>query len=247
MFIDSHCHIEEDEAKEYVDNAINNDVKIMINAATDLKSSVEAINLSRKYPSVFACIGVHPEEVRDFDFNMAPFEEMCKDNKVVAIGEIGLDYYYEKDTRDLQIKVFREFLSLAERNNLPVVIHSRNATDDTLRIIKEYKVKGVIHCFSGSIETAREYIKLGFVLGIGGVVTFKNSKLIEVLKEIPFEYIILETDSPYLSPEPFRGQTNESKNIKVIAEYLSDKLSTNIDEIREKTTSNVFRIFDKIS
>ena len=245
MFIDSHCHIEE-EAKSYVENAVNNNVKIMINAATDLESSKKAIDLARMYPGVFACIGVHPEEVKDFNFDMKPFEEMVNDKKVVAIGEIGLDYYYEKDTRDLQIKVFREFLSLAQRFNLPVVIHSRNATDDTLRILKEYKVKGVIHCFSGSIETAREYIKLGFVLGIGGVVTFKNSKLIDVIREIPLEYIVLETDSPYLSPEPFRGTINESKNIVTIANFLSEHLSKNIDEIREKTTSNVLRIFDKI-
>ncbi len=247
MFIDSNCHIEEDVAEKYVDNAINNNVKIMINAATDLKTSIEALELSRKYPSVFTCIGVHPEEVKEFDFDMKPFRDMISNNKVVAIGEIGLDYYYEKDTRDLQIKVFREFLSLAQEFNLPVVVHSRNATDDTLRILKEYKVKGVIHCFSGSIETAREYIKLGFVLGIGGVVTFKNSKLIDVLKEIPLEYIILETDSPYLSPEPLRGSVNESKNIALIANFLSEQLNINIDEIREKTTSNVFRIFDKIS
>ena len=247
MFIDSHCHIEEDNAKEYVENAMNNSVNIMINASTTLDNSIIGIKLASKYSGVFTCIGVHPEEVDSFDFNMEPFEKMVREDKVVGIGEIGLDYYYTSDNKDKQIRVFKEFLSLAERNNLPVVVHSRNATDDTIRILKEYKVKGVIHCFSGSIETAREYIKLGFVLGIGGVVTFKNSKLIDVIKQIPLEYIILETDSPYLSPEPFRGTTNESKNIKVIASFLSENLGESLEKIGKITSKNVLRIFDKLS
>lgn len=246
MFVDSHCHFEEDEAKEYVANASLENVNIILNAGIDLETSQSVCKIASLYPGVFACIGVQPEEVSSYDLNIDPFEKLCLDKKVVAIGEIGLDYYYTRETRDKQIEVFRQFLSLAEKYNLPVVVHSRNATDDTISILKEYNVKGVIHCFSGSVETAREYMKLGFALGIGGVVTFKNSKLIDVIKQIPLEYIILETDSPYLSPEPFRGEKNESKNISVVAKFLSDKLSVSLEEIREKTTSNALRIFDKI-
>ena len=244
MYIDTHCHIEKDNKDIYIKNAVDSGVQLMLCASEDYKTSLNAIEISND-SHVFACVGVHPEDVNDFkNEDIDKFKELLKNENVKAIGEIGLDYYYSKDTRDRQIEVFEMFLDLAEDYNLPVVIHSRNATDDTIRILKNHKVRGVMHCFSGSIETAKEYIKLGFALGIGGVLTFKNSKLYEVVKEIPLSYIVLETDSPFLSPEPYRGKENESKNIPIIAECLANHLNISTSEIERITTENACRIFD---
>lgn len=245
MFIDTHCHIGKDIVAEYVENAKKENVQIMINASEDLNSSIENVSISESFSNVFLCVGVHPENVDSFDYSeMDKFCELINKKCVKAIGEIGLDYYHTKENKKLQIKVFREFLKLAEDNNLPVVIHSREATLDTINILKEYKVKGVIHCFSGSLETAREYIKMGFYLGVGGVLTFKNSRLFEVIKEVPLEYIVLETDAPFLTPEPYRKYKNESKYIPVIAKRLAEIKETSLEDVMVMTTKNAKRIFD---
>ncbi len=245
MFIDTHCHIKKDEANLYVSNAVDANVQILINASEDLASSLENISISEEFSNVYACVGVHPNNVQGFnEESLKDFELLIKKKQVKAIGEIGLDYYYTKEDRELQIKVFRTFLKMAEENNLPVVIHSREATQDTINILKEYKVTGVIHCFSGSLETAKEYIKMGFSLGVGGVLTFKNSRLFEVIKDIPLEYIVLETDSPFLTPEPYRKYKNESKYIPVIAESLANFKGVSVKEVMEVTTKNARRIFD---
>lgn len=245
MFIDTHCHIKKDEANLYVSNAIDANVQVLINASEDLASSLENISISEEFSNVYACVGVHPNNVQGFnEESLKNFELLIKKKQVKAIGEIGLDYYYTKEDRELQIKVFRTFLKMAEENNLPVVIHSREATQDTINILKEYKVTGVIHCFSGSLETAKEYIKMGFSLGVGGVLTFKNSRLFEVIKDIPLEYIVLETDSPFLTPEPYRKYKNESKYIPVIAESLANFKGVSVKEVMEVTTKNARRIFD---
>jgi len=245
MFIDTHCHIDKENVEEYVKNALLSDVEVLINASEDVKTSLEGIEIAKQYDNVFTCIGVHPLDVDDFNFeDLSLFKDMIKCDKVKAIGEIGLDYHYSKENKEKQQIVFRMFLSLASEYNLPVVIHTREATFDTINILKEYNVKGVIHCFGGSIETAREYIKLGFSLGIGGVLTFKNSKLYEVVKEIPLSYIVLETDSPFLAPEPYRKYKNESKYIPVIAESLARYKEISVDVVREETTKNAREIFD---
>ena len=162
------------------------------------------------YNIVYATIGFHPDQASKYtDTDLLKLRELClKYKKIVGIGEIGLDYHYGKENRDEQIILFKKQLDLASELNLPVVIHSRDATKDTVDILKNYSLNGVIHCFSGSLEIAKEYIKMGFLLGIGGVVTFKNSKLPLVVKEIPLESIVLETDSPYLTPTPYRGSVN---------------------------------------
>lgn len=245
MFIDTHCHIKKDEANLYVSNAVDANVQILINASEDLASSLENVSISEEFSNVYACVGVHPNNVKDYrEESLKDFELLIKKKQVKAIGEIGLDYYYTKEDRELQIKVFRAFLKMAEENNLPVVIHSREATLDTINILKEYKVTGVIHCFSGSLETAKEYIKMGFSLGVGGVLTFKNSRLFEVIKDIPLEYIVLETDSPFLTPEPYRKYKNESKYIPVIAESLANFKGVSVKEVMEVTTKNARHIFD---
>jgi len=245
MFVDTHCHLGKENISEYISNANSVNVKVLLSAGTNLEESLDYIMMSKDYPSVYACVGVHPENVDTYDFgSIDKFREILSDPKVKAIGEIGLDYYHTKDNKDLQIKVFRQFLSLAEEMNLSVVVHSREATLDTINILKEYNVSGVIHCFSGSLETANEFIKMGFCLGVGGVLTFKNSKLFQVISEVPLEYIVLETDAPFLTPEPYRKYKNESKYIPVIGEYLANLKGVSLEEVMNVTTNNAKRVFD---
>lgn len=248
MFTDTHCHL----YKEYYDsielilnNAKNAGINRFINNGCDANSNNEVLALAEKYPNVYAAIGIHPEIADDYKWEDINFLlENINNNKVVAIGEIGLDYHYTKENKTEQIELFKKQLALAEKYNMPVIIHSREATDDTIRILKEYKVKGVIHSFSGSLETAKEYIKLGFLLGINGVITFKNCKMKEYITDIPLSNIILETDAPYLTPEPLRGHKNEPTNIKYIAEFIAKAYNVTLEELSIITNNNIKRIFD---
>ncbi len=244
MYIDTHCHIDTDGASDYIENARKANVNILINASEDYNTSLESVSLSERFLNVYSCVGVHPLNVLSYDNDISKFVALISNEKVKAIGEIGLDYYYGTDTKERQKEVFKSFLSLAEKANLPVVIHSRDAVMDTINILKEYKVRGVIHCFSGSLEVAREYIKMGFYLGIGGVLTFKNSKLYEVIKQIGLDRIILETDAPFLTPEPYRGKRNESKYIPIIAKRVASILEVDESVVMDVTTSNARRVFD---
>ena len=251
MFIDTHCHI----SKEYYDNidnvildSKNNNVKKIIISGCEKESIDESIEISNKYENVYLTIGFHPDQVDIVDSN--DLEKLKKQliscKKIVGIGEIGLDYYYDKSKKEEQQILFRKQLEIAEVLNLPVVIHSRDAVSDTINILKDYKVHGVIHCFSGSLEVANIYIKMGYKLGIGGVVTFKNSNLPETLKNIDLENIVLETDSPYLTPHPYRGEKNSSKYIPIIAEKLSTIYNKDINYIAKKTTENAKNVFTKL-
>ena len=249
MFIDTHMHISEEfgiEPDKYVENAINNDVKIMIASFCEKKDLNQVNIYSKKYDSVYYAVGYHPEianEIIEDDYRI--LEEIINDNKkIVAIGEIGLDYYWNKDNKDIQRDVFRKQLALAEKLNLPVVIHTRDAIEETYQILKEYKVKGVLHCFSGSLEMANKFILLGFKLGIGGVLTFKNSNLYKVIENVSLDNIVLETDSPYLAPEPKRGSINESSNIPLIAEKVALITNKSVSEIAQITTENAISLFD---
>ena len=249
MYIDTHCHISKEDysdidllAKENIDNKVN---KVIVSGCTK-ESIVETLELIDKYDSLYATIGYHPSEVNiTTDEDLVLLEEQLKHKKVVGVGEIGLDYHYGKEDIDKQKELFRKQLSIAEKNNLPVVIHSRDATQDTINILKEYpNVVGDIHCFSGSLETARIYINMGYYLGIGGVVTFNNSNLSDVVKEIGLDRILLETDAPYLTPEPYRGKVNSSKYIPVIAEKIANILNISVDEVANTTTNNANILFD---
>lgn len=177
---------------------------------------------------------------------MQKLEKLLLNNKIVGIGEIGLDYHYSTENKEKQKELFEKQLNLAEKYNLPVVIHTREATNDTITILKKYKVKGIIHCFSGSYETACQYIKMGYLLGIGGVITFKNCHLKDTVKQLNLENIVLETDSPYLSPVPYRGKINTSKNIPIIAEFIANELNLDINIIANKTTKNAMSLFTKL-
>lgn len=248
MFTETHCHIYKEyyqDIDEIINNAKNNGITRLINNGCDNKSNEEVIELIQKYDNMYGTLGIHPESVDTYHEDEIKFiERNCSNPKVIAIGEIGLDYHYTKENKKEQKKLLEQQLYLAEKYNLPVIIHSREATEDTINILKNFKVRGVIHSFSGSLETAKIYIKMGYLLGINGVITFKNSKLKEVIKEIPLENLILETDSPYLTPEPFRGKRNEPARILEIAKFISELKGINLEELARITNENIMRIFD---
>lgn len=244
MFTDTHCHLFKEYYKDIsreIKLAEENNINRFIVSGYNYESSLEVLNLINSYDLIYGTIGLHPENCNeDFDYNI--FNNMP--NKIVAIGEIGLDYHYGKEDRDKQLTVFAKQLRIAEEKGLPVVIHSRDATEDTINTLKNYRLKGVVHSFSGSYEIALIYLKMGFKLGINGVITFKNSKLKEVITRISPKDIVLETDSPYLTPEPYRGQQNSSKHIKDIAEFVANLYGISLDELAEITNSNIKQIFD---
>lgn len=249
MLIDSHCHIlsnEYEKPKDVIEDSKTSGVDKMIINGYDLESSAEAVLLSNEYNYVYASIGIGPENIDDVsDKDFIKLEELINKGKVVAIGEIGLDYYWTKDNKEKQIYVFENMLALAKKYNLLVIVHCRQAIKDTYELLKKYKVTGILHCFSGSAESAKEFIKLGFLIGIGGVVTFKNAKEIkDVVTKIDLSNISLETDSPYLSPEPLRGKVNVPKNVIYVARKIAELKSVSLEEVLEVTSSNVTSKFD---
>ncbi len=241
--IDTHCHL----FKEYyedLDNLINEMKKENISAicnGCESKTNSEVLELCSKYNNIYAACGFHPE---DIDLGYSKEELISNIDKIVAIGEIGLDYHYREDNKDAQKKLFEMQLSVAMEYNKPVIVHIRDAVEDAYDILSKYKVRGVIHAFSGSYEMAIKFIKLGFKLGIGGVITFKNCKLKEVIKRIDISNIVLETDSPYLTPEPNRGKTNSPLNLKYIAKFLSDLYNIPYDDIIKITSKNAKDVFN---
>lgn len=219
MFTDTHAHFEKqyyDNYDEIINNAKNNSVNRIISCGCSKHSNLESLNVSKKHENIYSTIGYHPDQADIINKDdIKDLENMLLNDKVIGIGEIGLDYHYDGYDKDKQKELFIKQLELAKKHSLPVVIHSRDAVKDTIDILKNYPtIKGVIHSYSGSYETANIYINMGYKLGINGVVTFKNSKLKDVLIKIDPSNIVLETDSPYLTPHPFRGEKNESKNIK---------------------------------
>lgn len=249
MFIDVHCHLDSnyyDDIDKVINNAKKNNVNKLIYNGCNKKSNKEVIKLINKYDSVYGAVGYHPTELEDAnekDYEL--LENLLSNKKILAIGEIGLDYHYPDTNKEKQKYAFRRQLKLAEKHNIPVIVHSRDAIQDTFDIMSEYNIKGVIHCFSGSVEMAKEFIKKGFLISIGGIITFKNAKnIIEVIKNIDLSYILLETDSPYLTPEPFRKEQNEPMYIPIIASRIADILNVSIEEVSSKTTENAKRLFD---
>ena len=249
---DTHAHYDDDafneDRFELLSSMPENNVKYIINQGVDIKSSLDSIALSEKYPYIYAAVGIHPLDVKKME-DISKIKELAKHKKVVAIGEIGLDYYYETETKKLQLKYFKNQLTLANELNLPVVIHDRDAHKDTLDTLKEIKVNnsGVIHCYSGSLEMAKELLKLGFYLGFDGPVTFKNAKtVIEVLKYIPLDKILVETDAPYLTPAPFRGKRNNSMYLTYVIETIAKIKEISSDEMANITLNNAKTLF-KIS
>ena len=245
--VDTHCHMSlTDDIDSIIMDAEKNNVLKFIISGCDKKSIRDGLEIIYRYPSIFMTVGFHPDEVDELtDKDINDLEVLIKTNKkIVGIGEIGLDYYHNDMNKETQKEFFEKQLELAEKYDLPVVIHSRDSIQDVYDILKNHKCRGVIHCFSGSLEMAKLFIDLGFYLGIGGVLTFKNSKLKEVVNELSLENLVLETDSPYLAPEPHRGHTNYPKNIKIIAGELRKLKEVTIEEVEEITTGNVNKIYN---
>lgn len=243
--IDTHCHLtynDYDNLESLILKMKEENI-IGITNGCDLDSNIEALNLSKKYNNIYSAIGFHPEEIDNIPVNYIEYIE-SHIKEIVAIGEIGLDYHWEKDKKDLQQELFNKQLQISEKYNIPVIVHSRDAINDTYEILKKYNVKGTIHAFSGSLEMAKKFISLGFKLGIGGVITFKNCNLKEVIKEIDLSDIVLETDSPYMSPEPVRGRKNSPLNLKYIAEFIANIKGISTEEVIKITTSNAVSLFD---
>lgn len=255
MIFDTHAHYDSKEfdsnRDELLKDVFNNNVSYIVNVGSDLQSCEKCIGLSQQYENIYAAIGIHPTDT--IDLTEDNFERIVKKyvecDKVVAVGEIGLDYYWEKEEaqKNRQKKWFEKQIQLAKDINKPVIIHSREAAKDTLDIIKEsdaQKVGGVIHCFSYEKEMAREYIKLGFYIGIGGVLTYKNArKQKEVVEDIPLDRIVLETDAPYLTPVPFRGKTNNSSYIKFVVEEIARIKNVSEKEVENITLENAKRMY----
>ena len=246
MITDTHCHVLSDKyfnVYDVIDRLDKDNIKRIIINGYDGKSNKEVISLVNN-KNVFGALGVHPDNIEDFTKENIEFikNNLGRDG-IIAIGEIGLDYYHNDLNKDEQVRMFEYFLDLAEELDLPVIIHNRDATGDMLSILKKHKCKGIIHCFSGSIEVAREYIKMGYKLGIGGVITFKNSKLKDALKEIGLEHILLETDSPYLTPVPLRGVYNEPYNLNYVFKFLCELFEVSEEELARKLENNYKEVF----
>ena len=249
MLVDTHCHIFREyfeDIDEIIQNSMSNGVRMIIVNGTNRRDNEEVLELVKRYDIVYGALGIQPEEINDYiEDNLKFIEEHIDDDKILAVGEIGLDYHYEFN-KELQKELFKKQLDIAKRHNKPVIVHSRDCIMETYNILKETNVKGIMHCYSGSVEMAKKFVELGFLLGIGGVSTFKNaSKILDVIKNISLEYIVLETDAPYLSPEPYRGKRNEPCHVSVILKKICEVKGIDYKDASDVTTRNVFRLFDK--
>lgn len=247
--IDTHVHLNDDAYKDIlndiIESANNNGIKKMIVIGCDYQSSLKAIEIAKKYDNIYAMIGLHPSDVdKETDKELNWLKQLLREEKVIGIGEIGIDLYWTKENKDLQIEFFEKQLQLSLEYNLPVCIHSRDAIELTYQVLSKNNYRGIIHCFSGSLEMAKKFIKLGYLIGIGGVVTFKNTNLKEVVKNIPMECIVTETDGPYLAPTPHRGKLNKPEYIKLIVDEIALLKSLNVEDVEKQIDKNVKKIFN---
>ncbi|OGW19989.1 MAG: radical SAM protein, partial [Nitrospirae bacterium GWA2_46_11] len=247
--IDTHCHLEmrpfDDDREDVIKRAKEN-LEAVITIGSDFEGSKGAVALAEKYDFVYASVGIHPHDAKDFNDNIFnQIKAWAKNPKVVAIGETGLDYHYDHSPRDVQKEIFIKQLGYAVESGMPAIIHSREAKEDTLKILKESRVsKGVLHCFSGDMETAEKAMEMGLYISFAGTITFKKALQIqEIAKVIPDEYLLIETDAPYLAPEPFRGKRNEPAFVKHTAEFIAKLRGVSLEDIDRITTLNAKRLF----
>lgn len=252
MLFDTHAHLNDkqydSDRSEVIKRARENGVEYIITVSTDVASSVENITLTQNYDFIYTAIGVHPHDVIDLNNNIiSALTDFASYPKVVAMGEIGLDYFYDNSPREVQKMWFTKQISLARSLKLPVIVHDRDAHEDTMTILKSENAKeigGVLHCYSGSVEMAREVLNMNFMISIAGPITFKNAnRLLEVVRYVPDDMLMIETDSPYLTPEPFRGKRNEPANVKLTAQKIAKIKGKPLDYIEKITTDNAKRLF----
>ena len=251
VLIDTHCHLDmevfENDRTEVVKRAENADIKYMINPGSDRNGNAKGLELSRKYHNVYSAVGIHPHDAKTLDESLyKELKEWAKNPKVVAIGEIGLDYHYLHSPKGVQIEAFRKQVALARNLGLPIIVHSREAERDTLRVLREEieDTPAVLHCFSGDIGMAKKAMELGAYISIAGPVTFRNAKkLREVTRFVPDEFLLIETDAPYLSPVPLRGKRNEPSNLKHTAWVVADIRGVNVDDLARITSRNAMKLF----
>lgn len=249
MYIDTHCHLFSDDYSDIsflIDEIKKCGICKIIVSGYDSRSNIEVLKLVSKYDIIYGSLGIHPSEANNYsDDDIELIEKHVNDSKIVAIGEIGLDYHSDDCIKENQVSLFKKQLDLACKYNKPVIIHSRDSIQDTYNILENYKLRGSIHSFSGSMEMGVKFIKLGFLLGVNGIITFKNAKnIVNVIKNIDLKYILLETDSPYLSPEPFRGKLNTPCNIPIISKKISELTNISINDVEKITYDNANRVFD---
>jgi len=247
--IDTHCHLYADEidVAQSVRNAVAAGVERIYLPSIDSSTSLKMLQVVTQYPNYcYAMAGLHPCSVKeDYETELNNVVNLLQENVFYAIGEIGLDFYWDKTFTEQQYLIFRKQMELAEAYNLPAIIHSRSATPETISVLSEYKgkVKGIFHCFGGSLQEAHQIIDLGYYLGIGGVITYKNSGLAEVIAQISLQHLVLETDAPYLAPVPFRGKQNESSYLKYIVEKIALVKNVSVEEVIKVTTQNAMTVF----
>jgi TatD DNase family protein len=249
--IDSHCHLDfevfDGQRDRIVAEANQAGVHTIINIGVDVRSSERSVQLAERFDCVFATVGIHPHDARKADGrSMVALRALAGHQKVVAVGEIGLDYYRDMSPRNVQQRIFREQLELACELNLPVVIHTRESLDESLTIVQDYAARlpgGVFHCFPGDIDDARRVFDIGFVISVGGVITFPNSRMSRVAAAVPLDRILLETDSPYLTPVPFRGKTNSPSYIPYICRRLAELQGIDVLEVEKVTDRNCEKLF----
>ncbi len=250
MIFDTHAHYDDeafkDDLEEVLQKARAAGVGRILNCSSSMESSGKTLELVGKYDFIYGAVGVHPQDAGEVTGNINKIGDMLKRDKIAAVGEIGLDYYYEGYDREMQLRAFREQMDLAEQLDMPVVIHDRDAHEDTLRVIKEFKdVKGVLHCYSGSLEFAKEVLKLDYYLGFTGVVTFKNAKkAVEVAGGIPIDRLLVETDCPYMAPTPYRGKRNDSSYLIHIIEKIAEIRGVEKEYLTRVTFENGSRLFN---
>ena len=250
MYFESHAHYDDrrfrEDREELLTHLPSCGIDYVVNIGCDVKSSKQSIRLAEKYDYIYATVGIHPHELYDMSSQtIAELRRLSAHKKVVAIGEIGLDYYYDTHPRELQQFWFRQQLRLAEEVQKPVVIHSRDASQETFDIIKSSSIRqGVIHCYSGAWQMAMDYVDMGFYIGVGGVVTFSNAKkLVEVVEHVPLEKILIETDSPYLAPNPNRGKRNDSRNLEYIVNKIAKIKNLSPENVAKVTQDNAKSLF----
>lgn len=252
MLFDSHCHVDDDlydnDRTELIENLPSKGIELLMEIGADMPSSRRAVELAKKYPFIYAAVGVHPHDTCDMtEKDIEELAALAAEPKVKAIGEIGLDYHYMNTDKHLQKKWFERQMQLTMELEMPFIIHDRDSHADCLEILRKFdlkKVGGVMHCFSGSVEMAKEIIKMGMVISLGGPVTFKNARhSVDVAREIPLDKILIETDSPYLAPEPLRGKRNSPEFVRFVAEKIAEIKGESFETVARVTKENAMKLF----